>query len=162
MKYNRIEFDYMRLNWNLPLIGCVGISAPLIPCVSNKFLTFEQLLSGFAAAASAPCTSFGVVDDRAARFCAAAIVNACNENNTMTARWVYCRAVSSVFDRFLLDHIVAGCIFFLLLLIFRLAYMYISLSLCVDVIVFNVAIFYALWLSIPCAINIIAIILFLF
>lgn len=93
---------------NLPVIGCVGISAPLIPCVSNKLFTFVQLLSGFAAAASAPFTSFGVVDDRA-KFCAAAIVIACiaNEmNTTITASRLDCRTVSNIFDRFLLDHIV--------------------------------------------------------
>lgn len=102
---NRIEFG----NSHLPVIGCVGISAPLIPCDSNKLFTFEQLVGGFAAAASAPLTSFGVVDVRA-RFCAAAIVIACMTTETITASCVVCCAFISIFDRFVLDHIVTGCI----------------------------------------------------
>lgn len=80
---NRIKFYAIEYDKNLPVNGCVGISAPFIPCDSNKFLTFEQLLSGFAAAASAPFTSFGVVDDNAT-FCAAAIVIVTNRTITFS------------------------------------------------------------------------------
>lgn len=73
------------MNENLPFIGCAGISTLVIPCASNRLFTFEQLLGGLAAAASAPpCTSVGAVED-IATFCAMAIVAVCKSTVNSTA-----------------------------------------------------------------------------
>lgn len=73
------------MNENLPFIGCAGISTLVIPCASNRLFTFEQLLGGLAAAASAPpCTSVGAVED-IATFCAMAVVAVCNSTDNSTA-----------------------------------------------------------------------------
>lgn len=76
---------------NLPFIGCAGISTLFIPCASNRLLTFEQLLGGLAAVASAPpCTSVGAVEDIAATFCAIAIVAVCSSTDNSTVNRADC------------------------------------------------------------------------